>query len=126
MDSQLIMIIEDDPTQLQSYGYMIEKAGFQVMLAEDASQALDLLAKQKPALIILDLSLPDLSGPQLVPCIRKLPDCENIPIVIISASRGRIESVKMSNEKFVAFLHKPITRDILIETIRAYFTSRHA
>ncbi len=120
MEKQTVMVIEDDPALLKLYGHIVEKGGYQLLEASNAKTALDILKHHIPHIIVEDLSLPDLSGLQLIHCIRQLPNCANIPAIIISGSSGRIESARLSQEHFVAFLHKPIAANVLLDTINTY------
>lgn len=113
-----MLVIEDDPAQLMTYCHLVKRAGFMPLSANNAKEALDLIKKGLPQLILMDLSLPDLSGSQLLPCIRNLPHGRDIPIVIISASLGRIESIKSSDSHLDVFLHKPVDADELIRVIK--------
>lgn len=118
MAKSTIMIIEDDPPSLELYSIIIRDGGYDVLTAKNAKAALDLLKTNTPHLIIEDLSLPDLNGVQLIHCIRCLPNCSQIPVIILSGSAGRIASAKLSPEHFVAFLQKPIEPKQLLENIK--------
>ena len=120
MTKPTILIIEDDPALLELYSAMVGNGGYQALAAPDAQTALDCMKKFTPALIIEDLSLPDLSGLQLLHCIRQLPNAEEIPVIILSGSPGRIELARHSREQFVAFLHKPVTQQDLLASVRKY------
>ena len=115
-----ILIVEDDPALLMLYSTMMLNGGFQPLAAQNAKAAIDILQREIPDLIIEDLSLPDLDGQHLVHCIRQIPKCENIPVVVLSASSGRIETARHCGEKFVAFLHKPIEQQALLDVIRKF------
>jgi CheY-like chemotaxis protein len=118
-----ILIIEDDPALLMLYSTMIKNGGYQPLIAANANAAIDAIHQEIPQLIIEDLSLPDLNGLQLVHCIRQIPNCEDTPVIILSGSSGRIESAKLSGEHFVAFLHKPVDQESLLEVIRKFLPS---
>jgi CheY-like chemotaxis protein len=119
---QKILIVEDDPALLMLYATMIRNGGYEPLIAADAKTAINLLHHDTPNLIIEDLLLPDLEGVTLTHCIRQLPHCENIPVIILSASYGRIESARKSPEHFVAFLHKPIEQKDLLDVINQFIT----
>ncbi len=117
---QKILIVEDDPALLMLYSTMMLNGGYQPLAAATAKAAINILHREVPALILEDLSLPDLDGQHLVHCIRQIPECENIPVVVLSASSGRIEAARRSGEQFVAFLHKPIEQQALLDVIRQF------
>ena len=108
MPKQKILIVEDDLASLKLYCTMIESGGYQPLPATNAKHAIDIFKNEKPQLIIGDLSLPDISGMQLIHCLRQMPEGEAIPVIIISGYSGRIESAKHSHENIAAFLTKPV------------------
>lgn len=117
--SKRILIVEDDPALNMLYKTILTDAGYEVVTAANAKAAIDIATEQTVDLIIEDLSLPDLNGIQLLHCIRQLPHCQNLPVVILSGSTGRIESAKKSRELFAAFLHKPVDKTQLLTVIQS-------
>ena len=115
-----ILIIDDDPVSLLMVSAIVEKAGYQPLTARDAQTALEILRKEKPVLIIQDLSLPDLDGFHLVQCIHRMPDFKEIPVIIVSGHDGRIASVQSSSEHFDAILLKPVNKEKLLDAIQKY------
>jgi CheY-like chemotaxis protein len=120
MPGQTVLIVEDDPVLLQLYSSMMESGGYQPLIAADARTAINLLKETTPHLIIQDLMLPDLNGEQLVHCIRQMPAGRDIPVIILSGSQARLEHARRSNEKFVAFLVKPVDTAVLLATVRKF------
>lgn len=117
-----VLIVEDDQSLLSIYSTMLKQGGYEPLLAANAKTAIDIVKNQEPQLIIEDLSLPDLSGVQLVHCIRQIPEGKNIPVIILSGSQGRIESARQSQEHFVAFLQKPVDMETLLSTVKTFIT----
>lgn len=74
-----ILIIDDDPYIGDLLQESLENAGYSVSRAFTGTDALEILSKEKPDLILLDLMLPELSGEELLPMIR------DIPVIVISA-----------------------------------------
>jgi PAS domain S-box-containing protein len=109
----LILVVDDSATQRLAVGAMLESAGYQVVAAEDGAQALVLLKERAPALIILDVIMPDMDGFSLCAHIRDLPDGKNIPILMITAH----DEEKIVEQAFEAgaddFIRKPITWPVL-------------
>lgn len=109
-----VLVIDDEPTVRAVARVMLERSGFAVQEAADGETGLERLRRaERPFLaILLDVSLPDCTGPELVPQIRALtPDT---PIVI---SSGRPEE-DVPGHGADTFLAKPFTRDRLVTALR--------
>lgn len=114
-----VLIVEDDASLLSIYSTILKHGGYEPILAPNARVAIDMVKQHEPQLIIEDLSLPDLTGVQLVHCLRQIPEGKNIPVIILSGSQARIESARQSHEHFVAFLLKPVDVDTLLNTVKS-------
>jgi len=79
-----ILIAEDEPDMRGILASMIESAGYNVVQAEDGERALNLSIKEKPDLILLDLSMPKLNGFEVLEKLRYDPVGSTIPVVILS------------------------------------------
>ncbi|HLU05712.1 MAG TPA: response regulator [Woeseiaceae bacterium] len=80
-----IMIIEDDADSRRLLGSMLVKQGWRVVEAEDAEAGLARLARQEPALILLDLILPGMDGFEFIEAVHRNESWSKIPIVVVTA-----------------------------------------
>src|SRR4051812_31441277 len=87
MNPPRVLVIDDEPQIHRFLGPALEAAGYAPLRAETAAEGLRLAASQHPALVILDLGLPDMDGQQVIPRLRAFSQA---PIVVLSA-RGREE-----------------------------------
>jgi len=85
MARETILVVEDDENIQQLVGYNLAKAGFHVTYADNGEQALNVIKREKPELIVLDLMLPGLSGFEICKLVRKDPKTKSIPIVMLTA-----------------------------------------
>lgn len=88
MSDKKILLVEDEPHISQGLKFNLIKEGYQVTLAENGVDALELWETNQPDLIVLDLMLPKLDGYSVLSCIRKAD--QKLPILILSA-KDRIE-----------------------------------
>ena len=112
-DAPLVLIVEDDPLYQRLLSVYLTDAGCRVSVAENGYEALEQLAAERPALVTLDLSLPDLDGFSVLDVLRKQPNGMDIPVVILSgmADRGAVVGAN-------AFLSKPVGRDELLNVMK--------
>ena len=79
-----ILVVEDDEDLLSLITKKLTVEGFKVMAAATGQQALDYLAKQKPALVLLDMLLPGMNGLELLKLKNADPNIAAIPVIVIS------------------------------------------
>ena len=63
-DKPLVLVAEDDPDISSLLAFQLERAGFEVLLAEDGHQALELLRQWHPSVALIDVHMPKLDGPE--------------------------------------------------------------
>jgi len=80
-----ILVVDDEPAWLKSVTHVLQKQGYQVKAVQSAAEALALLVKYRPDLIVSDLRMPDMNGFDLLDKIRHLPKISSTPVVFFSA-----------------------------------------
>ncbi|MDD3102329.1 MAG: response regulator [Patescibacteria group bacterium] len=101
-----ILIAEDEPDMRGILASMIESAGYNVVQAEDGERALNLAIKEKPDLILLDLSMPKMNGFEVLEKLKYDPVGSTIPVVILSNLGQDKEVVKGKSLGAVDYLIK--------------------
>jgi DNA-binding response OmpR family regulator len=113
-----ILVVDDEIGALTLIGIMLDRGGFEVLKARDANQALTLLDRETPDLMILDVMMPGVDGIELCQMIRKRPPTAETPILILSA-RGDAESVMRGMDAGANdYLPKPILHHDLVAKVR--------
>jgi len=114
-----VLVVDDEIGALTLVGIMLERGGFNVLKAKDASSALAMLDQNTPDLIILDVMMPGTDGITLCGIIRRRPDTAHTPVLILSA-RGDAESVMAGMEAGANdYLPKPILHHDLVAKVRS-------
>ncbi len=117
MDTQ-ILVVEDEPSVGEVLQLYLHRAGFAVTLIQDGKKALELLASQLPALVILDLMLPGADGWEITRWLRTQAG-SNVPIIMLTA-RGqetdRIAGLELGADDYVV---KPFSPQELVSRVRA-------
>jgi CheY-like chemotaxis protein len=101
-----ILVVDDDQAIRESIAEILEDEGYNVVTAGDGAQALQLLKRLRPKLIILDLNMPVLSGDEFRLVQRLDPDLRRIPTVVLSAVDRMPE--RASELQAAACIAKPI------------------
>ncbi len=111
----LALTIEDNPHAADILRHHLEGAGFSVITAPNATQALAMMANSLPDLITLDILLPDLDGWDLLKLIKADPRLAAIPVVIVSIAADNNNGMAQGAAKV---LQKPLRREVLITALR--------
>jgi signal transduction histidine kinase/DNA-binding response OmpR family regulator len=94
-----ILVIEDDPDALEATCDLLVQAGWSVQAAENAIEAIEIVQKSPPMLILLDLMMPDMDGFEVIKKLRYHPQWQLIPIIVItSVELSTSEYAQMSKQ----------------------------
>ena len=86
--TQRILIADDEPNILISLEYLMKRAGYEVSLARDGEEALAAIVQQRPALVLLDLMMPKMSGLEVCQALRA-NDALKGTLVLMLTAKGR-------------------------------------
>ena len=116
-----ILIIEDDPDIAESLRYNLEREGLKSLVAETGEKGLAaaLDTKNPPALVILDLMLPGMSGMELCRRLRREPSTRRTPIIILTARSSETERVAGLDLGADDYITKPFSVRELMARVRA-------
>jgi two-component system KDP operon response regulator KdpE len=115
---ETILIVEDNAVTRQIMRISLAAQGYRIVEAEDGRAAIAKMAEHHPALVILDLGLPDIDGLTLAQTLRALPGREDVPFVAFSAFVDRLEGARKTNDLFKAFVPKPIEPSKLVDLVK--------
>jgi DNA-binding response OmpR family regulator len=116
MSGQTILIVEDEPSIREVVGLYLQRAGYRPLYAADGRTALEMMAKQLPDLVVLDLMLPHVDGYEITRWLRAQGDT---PIIMLTARReeaDRIAGLEMGADDYVV---KPFSPQELVSRARA-------
>ena len=103
-----VLVVDDNGSNLMLEKDLLEVAGFEVFVAENASSAIAIAKKEQPDVILMDVRLPDMRGSEAAQILRQDKETRNIPIIFVTASvmaEGKEEIKNITNSGFIG---KPI------------------
>jgi DNA-binding response OmpR family regulator len=116
MSGQTILIVEDEPSIREVVGLYLQRAGYLPLYAADGRTALEIMTKQLPDLVVLDLMLPQVDGYEITRWLRARGDT---PIIMLTARReeaDRIAGLEMGADDYLV---KPFSPQELVSRVRA-------
>jgi CheY-like chemotaxis protein len=100
-----ILIVDDEPTARETLVAMLEGENYELQLAKDGFQALQMLQQLQPDLILLDVMMPGMDGFEVCRRIRSMPELAEVPIIILTALDDRESMLRHRSRD--DFLSKP-------------------
>ena len=84
--SARILIVEDHPTMREAMRLVLEGEGFDIDEASDGDQALAAVESERPDLVLLDMSIPGISGPDVLAAVRRDPGNSKVRVIVVTAT----------------------------------------
>ena len=119
-NSNTILVVDDNPTNLKLAVDVLEYAGYRVHRAIDAEQALLVLERIKPDLVLMDLALPGMDGLALTRKLKADPAMKNICIIALTAFAMKGDEQKARDAGCDGYITKPIDTRLLPEQVAGY------
>jgi two-component system phosphate regulon response regulator PhoB len=88
-----ILVVDDEPDALEVLGFKLKEAGYVPLFAEDGARAITMARDERPALIVLDLMLPEVDGLEVCKILRRDPGTAAIPIIMLTARAAEMDRV---------------------------------
>ncbi|MFP4448387.1 MAG: response regulator [Bacteroidota bacterium] len=118
--SSVILVVDDSVQNLKLVGNMLKDWDFQIALAKDGYEALNLVPKVNPSLILLDIMMPDIDGYEVCEKLKKDKNSRDIPVIFLTAKTSNEAIVKGFKVGGVDYITKPFNKDELLMRIRTH------
>ena len=112
------LVVDDDAVIRALIGDLLEAEGFEVLDAANGKDAVDIARARRPALIVMDINMPVMTGPQALDLIRHDPATKDIPVVIITAGQRGPAEQKAKAEGRPRLLFKPFNVNDLVSSVQ--------
>ncbi len=119
-----IVIVDDDADIVRVAATRLRAAGYQVLSAADGEGGLQLIRKERPAIVLLDLMMPKIHGFAVCQELRRDPSFEQTRIIISSAKSYPVDVAKAKELGADVYLMKPYDLEELVETVKAVLATR--
>lgn len=114
-----ILLVDDDPYILMSLEFLMRKSGFDVMIARNGTETLELLEQNIPDIVLLDIMMPDVDGYAICAHIKKSETLRNCKVVFLSAKSKDMDIQKGLSLGAELYITKPFSNKDLVHKITA-------
>jgi two-component system, OmpR family, alkaline phosphatase synthesis response regulator PhoP len=108
--SARILIVEDHPTMREAMRLVLEGEGFDIEEASDGAQALASMQEDRPDLVLLDMSIPGVSGPEVLAAVKNDPATTEVRVIVVTATgeEGRAAAMASGADHYFTKPFSPI------------------
>jgi DNA-binding response OmpR family regulator len=113
-----IVVVDDEPEIVKLVAKVLEARGHRVTIGRDGQEALDLVARERPDVLVLDLNLPKVDGFEVCRRLKSAPDTSSLPIVMLTAAFPSVDDadrgLTLGADEYVI---KPFLREVLVHNV---------
>jgi DNA-binding response OmpR family regulator len=113
-----ILIVDDEPSIIVPVQFLMEKSGYDVMVAFSGEEAIEIVAEKKVDLILLDIMLPVIDGFEVCQRIRENPQWNKIKIILLTALGSEANVEKGLSLGADAYITKPFSNVDIVEKVK--------
>ncbi len=121
MAQSSILIIEDDPDNLELVRFLLDSAGYTVFKAVNGSSGLEIIRREKPDMVLLDLTIPEIDGWSLASQLKSDPETNHIRVVALTAHTLPGDRKRAMDSGCDGYITKPLDVPNFAAQIEAYF-----
>lgn len=114
---QKILIVDDEPNIVIPLQFLMEQNGYNILVAQSGEEALEMISKEKPDLVLLDIMLPGVDGFEVCEIVRLNPEWRNIKIIFLTAKGRDVDIAKGMVLGADEYITKPFSNQQIIDAV---------
>jgi len=119
-----ILIVDDEPNIVVPLEFLMEQNGYEVLVAHSGEESIEIIAKDKPDLVLLDIMLPGIDGYEVCEIIRLNPEWRDIKVIFLTAKGRDVDIAKGMVLGADAYITKPFSNAEITQRIRGLLNGR--
>ena len=113
----VVLIIDDSPTELHLFQNMLERAGYETLVADSGEEGVKTAVTARPDCILMDVVMPGMNGFQATRRLTKDPKTADIPVIMVTTKDQETDKIWGMRQGAVEYLVKPVTEKELVAKI---------
>jgi two-component system cell cycle response regulator DivK len=118
--AKTVLVVEDNELNMKLFHDLLEAIGYDIVETRNGLEAIGLARKHKPALILMDIQLPEVSGLEVTKWIKEDDELRGIPVIAVTAFAMKGDEERIRQGGCEAYMSKPISVAKFIETVKSY------
>ena len=114
-----VLLVDDSPTEVHILRQGLEKAGFDILVANSGEEGIEIAKNEQPDAIIMDVVMPGVNGFQATRRLSKDPDTAAIPVIIVTTKDQETDRIWGMRQGAIEYVVKPISEEALVEKVNA-------
>ena len=114
---QKILIVDDEPNIVIPLQFLMEQKGYETLVAQSGEEALEMISKEKPDLVLLDIMLPGVDGFEVCEIIRLNPEWRNTRVIFLTAKGRDVDIAKGMVLGADEYITKPFSNQQIIDAV---------
>jgi CheY-like chemotaxis protein len=115
-----VLVVDDEPNILMSLEFLMRKNGYEVFIARNGAEALQLVQEQLPSVLVLDIMMPEVDGYEVCQYIKTSPLLQHIRVIFLSAKSKEADIEKGYAAGADLYLTKPFSTRVLMQHIQEF------
>lgn len=115
-----VLVVEDNEMNSKLFRDLLQAHGYETLMTKDGLDALRLARQHRPALILMDIQLPEVSGMEVIRWLKQDAELRDIPVIAVTAFAMRGDEEKMRAGGCAGYLPKPISVERLMGAVRQF------
>jgi DNA-binding response OmpR family regulator len=113
-----ILIVDDEPNIVIPLQFLMEQNGYRTLVAQSGEEALEMISKEKPDLVLLDIMLPGVDGFEVCEIIRLNPEWRNTRVIFLTAKGRDVDIAKGMVLGADEYITKPFSNQQIIDAVK--------
>ncbi|WKN43048.1 response regulator transcription factor [Tunicatimonas pelagia] len=113
-----VLLVDDEPNILLSLDFLMKKNGYEVFIARNGEEALDIAQQEKPNIVILDIMMPKVDGYEVCHFLKSQPDYSHTRIIFLSAKSKEDDIQKGYEAGADLYITKPFSTRTLVKQVK--------
>ena len=115
-----VLVVDDDPVVVRLVKEFLKTQGYLVETAKDGIDAMILVKKEIPDLIVLDIMMPELNGYDVLRTLKFTDEYKEIPVLLLTAREQELDT-RIGEMMGIEYLQKPVNREAFLEKVKKMF-----
>jgi two-component system cell cycle response regulator DivK len=120
MSGKNVLLVEDNEVNRRLAGFLLRSHGYQVREATSASAAFEMVEKERPDLIVMDIQLPGMDGLEITKKLKERPATADIPVIAVTSYAMKGDREKALAAGCAGYVTKPIDKNTFIQEVAAH------